>query len=214
MRTSPLELLRSRPTGIPMSAGCEERLAAQLESWYGEPRRHYHSWGHIVWCLDQLEALVEERAGIEHTADVFVALLFHDAVYDPSRKDNEAVSARLAREHASTVFPTADLDRVERLILLTARHGRLALEELTMEERLFLDVDTSVLGGEEAAYRAYADGVRREYEPSAGRVRYTLGRKAFLMSLLAAPRIFLSDRYRGRLEARARENVKRELLGL
>ncbi len=214
MTASPLALLRARPAGIPMAASGEERLARLLETWYGEPQRHYHSWGHIAWCLDQLGSLVDERVGIEHAADVFAALLFHDAVYDPSRKDNEAASARLARDHAPEAFPTADLDRVERLILLTARHGRLVLEELTLEERLFLDVDTSVLGGDEVAYRAYADGVRREYEPSAGRVRYTLGRKGFLLSLLAAPRIFLSDRYRGRLEARARENVKRELLGL
>lgn len=209
-----LRSLRARPAGVSMSPGAAERLAPLLDAWYSGPGRHHHAWPHVAWCLDQLALLLDEGAGIEHVTDVFVAVLFHDAVYDPARSDNEAASALLAREHAPAYFPGVDLGRVERLILLTARHGKLDGTQLSAEERLFLDVDASVLGADPSTYRAYADGVRLEYEPVVGRMKYTFGRKAFLMSLLAAPRIFLSDRYRGRLEARARENVKRELLGL
>lgn len=201
-------ILRALPPGVLRN---EAELAALLEAAYGEPGRYYHTLSHVARGVGEL---AEVSTVLRRPAECFVAFLFHDAVYDVSRKDNEERSAALFRERADTFCPDVDRDLVSRLVLLTARHGSLASDDLTEDERLFLDADTSVLGGGPGEYAAYAEGVRREYEPHVGKVTYALGRKAFLVKLLATERIFLSERFRARLEARGRANVRRELLGL
>ncbi|EKF38376.1 hypothetical protein MOQ_001416 [Trypanosoma cruzi marinkellei] len=67
---------------------------------YTEPQRHYHTMAHLeemLSCLArfQSEAPVAHRLPAEGTRRLVVelAILFHDAVYDPRRSDNEERSA-------------------------------------------------------------------------------------------------------------------------
>jgi predicted metal-dependent HD superfamily phosphohydrolase len=66
---------------------------AELLPRYSEPHRHYHNVQHIEECLREFEFgqhLAADPAAVE------LAILFHDAIYDPRRSDNEEQSAQLA----------------------------------------------------------------------------------------------------------------------
>jgi predicted metal-dependent HD superfamily phosphohydrolase len=139
-------------------------------------------------------------------------LLFHDALYVAGRRDNEALSATLAEE---TMVKHCDAnaderDAVTELILLTAHHH--AHDGLSRDAATFLDIDLAVLGADEATYRAYAEGVRKEFVPSAASPEaFAEGRRRFLRGLLDQPSIYLTDWMRSRREASARINIAREL---
>src|SRR5689334_15837407 len=89
-----------------------------LSAAYAEPQRAYHTATHIHEVLHWFDT-VHDEVGWRSPADVYLAVVFHDAVYDPTRHDNEARSAQLARELASAS------DDATRLIELTAQHGKL-----------------------------------------------------------------------------------------
>jgi hypothetical protein len=82
------------------AAGQEEQAFADLDRRYREPGRHYHTWAHVASCLRELRR-ARPQAG--EAAALELAVWFHDAVYEPGRKDNEEVSAQLALRWASTL---------------------------------------------------------------------------------------------------------------
>src|SRR6185295_10337490 len=179
---------------------------------YTTPPRHYHTLEHILACLRELRELLGSPAAVEvaHPGELAAALLFHDAVYVVGRSDNEDESARLAGLELPALFPGLDSGLVCHLVRLTAKHGHLGDGAgLTEEMRLFLDIDMAILGSSPEVYRTYGSGVRAEWEPTVGAVRYSVGRKAFLVGLLATQRLFLSEHYHAKLEERARDNLVR-----
>ena len=60
---------------------------------YSEAHRCYHTLEHLAECLACFEGVRELAM---HGAEVEAALWFHDAVYEPTRTDNESRSAELA----------------------------------------------------------------------------------------------------------------------
>jgi predicted metal-dependent HD superfamily phosphohydrolase len=191
--------------------GLPTPLVELIERAYAAPGRAYHDRRHLDEVLDGYH-LVAREVGWKQPREILIALLFHDAVYLPGRHDNESESARLARESAARWLSHETLDpaRVEALILLTARHGSLRPGDLDAEAALFVDVDMSILGADQARFDAYDRGVASEYAALPREV-YRAGRRAFLERLLAAERIFLSDYFHERLDARARANLRRAL---
>ena len=172
---------------------------------YGEPQRAYHTAAHIAEVLAWFDRVADD-VGWQRPAEVYVAIVFHDAIYVPGAKDNEARSAAWARRATLPV----DADHVAHLIELTARHGHLAPGDVDPEAALFLDCDMAILGAAPEAFDAYDAAIAREYA-HVPRDAYAAGRRAFLASVAAAPRIFLSDYVHARLDAAARANVARAL---
>jgi predicted metal-dependent HD superfamily phosphohydrolase len=83
---------------------------------YTAPGRHYHNLQHIEDCLAALARVDNLPAGEREILEQ--AIWWHDVVYDPTRSDNEELSARLAEQHIR-----ADLGQeVGRLIRLTKTH--------------------------------------------------------------------------------------------
>ncbi|WP_437971358.1 hypothetical protein WMF04_19560 [Sorangium sp. So ce260] len=186
-------------------------LWSAVRAAHGEPGRAYHDLTHVREVLRRVDE-VGRDVGWRWPREVFLAALFHDAVYAPGRRDNEARSAELARDAVARWLPGEGLDEglVARLILLTARHGSLGPADVGEDEALFLDCDMAILGSEAAAFDAYDRAIAAEYSavpPEA----YAAGRRGFFEKLLAAEHIFLSPYFRGRLEARARDNLRRKL---
>jgi predicted metal-dependent HD superfamily phosphohydrolase len=149
---------------------------------------------------------VHEEVGWREPVDVYLAIVFHDAVYDPARHDNEAKSAELAKELAGAS------DRAAELILLTAKHGTLT-EVSDHDAAHFLDCDVSILGASERVFDAYDAAVAVEYKHVPADA-YRAGRRAFLESMLAKPRIYFSDFFHARLDEQARANLRRALARL
>lgn len=177
-------------------------LVHELLGRYGESHRAYHNATHIAEMLRWFDWTWDE-VGWDSPADVYAAVLFHDAIYDPQRKDNEARSADLAKDHGAS-------DYARLLIMLTSKHGQLAPGDVDRDAANFLDCDTAILGAEPAQFDAYDAAIRREYagipEPE-----YRTARRAFLSNMLAQPRIFLGDLFHARLDKAARENLARAI---
>ena len=181
---------------------------AAIEAAYATPPRAYHHYGHVQDVMRHYD-MVAAGPGWKQPAEVYLAVLYHDAIYQPGRTDNEARSAELAREHIARWLPGADAARVAALIELTARHGRVAAEEVDEDASLFLDCDMAILGAEPAVFDAYDRGIAAEYRGHVPGWLYKLNRRRFLKGLLARERIFLSEFFHARLDAQARRNLRR-----
>ncbi len=183
---------------------------AALVAASADPPRAYHSFGHVLDVAARWRD-VDVRLGWTRRRETFAAVLYHDAIYFAGRSDNEERSAALAR---SELAGRGDLDlaEVERLILLTARHGRIDAHEIDRDAALFLDCHMAILGETPERFAAYDRAIRSEYAAVPDDL-YRVGRRRFLKRLLASPRIFLSEDFRERLEGRARGNVAKRLSG-
>ncbi len=188
--------------------GVEAAYAGQLWTCladaYGEPQRHYHTLDHIAAVVGDAVRL---RDRFEQPDAALLALFFHDVVYDPARRDNEARSADkldlwLGRRIAAEVVATC-----RRAIEATASHAPQNDADLD----LLLDIDMAILGASPEAYGRYAEGVAREYLPVYGFDTYAAGRtRLFLEPTLARGSLFLTPAFAG-LEAQARTNLADEL---
>jgi predicted metal-dependent HD superfamily phosphohydrolase len=183
-----------------------QELWDQVRVAYATPGRAYHTFDHVLEVMERWHE-VDRDLGWKQPLETGVAVLYHDAVYVPGRHDNEAESARLMREQVTLPI---DLARVEQLILLTARHGKLTPQDVDAEAALFLDCDMAILGSSPDRFAEYEKQIAIEYS-SLPLELYAAGRRQFLAGVMATPRIFLSDYFHARLDAVARENLRRAL---
>jgi predicted metal-dependent HD superfamily phosphohydrolase len=191
-------------------AAIAETAARDLIAAYGEAGRHYHGLAHIEALLRLADSY---RDRLQDPASVALAILFHDAVYDPTRSDNEVRSADLARTQLSQIgAPHSLIDRVAGLIDLT-RHGAIEPAPADSDALCFLDWDLSVLGAAPQTYDAYAAAIRREYAhvPDSA---YRTGRGKVLSGFLEQPGIYRTAEFNHFWEAPARANIQRELASL
>ena len=177
--------------------------AALVEAW-SEPHRRYHDLAHLAAVL----GIVGELAAAATDPDaVRLAAWYHDAVYDPTRADNEQVSAARARAGLRGLVDDARLAEVERLVLLTAGHDP---EDGDANGAVLCDADLAVLASPPEAYAAYASAIREEYRHLPDEV-FTVGRAAVLERLLALPALYRLPAVAGPWTARARANLTAEL---
>jgi predicted metal-dependent HD superfamily phosphohydrolase len=180
------------------------QLYERLITRYSEPHRRYHTVRHLDECFEKLG---EIRALAEHPAEVDVALWFHDAIYDPSRDDNEARSAEWARSSvAAAGVPAVVAGKIGDLVLAT-RHVALPR---SIDAKVVVDVDLSILGAGRARFDEYEAQIREEYgfvpEPD-----YRRSRAAILERFLSRPTIFSTKAFIERYEQQARANLERAL---
>jgi len=191
-----------------------------LRAAYRSPPRAYHDWSHVEEVLGHY-AEVGAGPGWARPAEAWLAVLYHDAIYEAGRRDNEARSARLAMEHIARWLPDAGIDagRVRALIELTARHGQHMPGDFGSDAepddiRHFLDCDMAILGAEPARFDAYDRDISEEYRGHVPAWLFRRNRRRFLRALLGSPRIYLSDLFHQRYDARARENLRRAIARL
>lgn len=200
---------RAAPVALP-----EAQLAA-LTAAYATPPRAYHDFGHVQAVLRH-HAAVAAGPGWAQPAETWLAVLYHDAIYEAGRKDSETRSAEWASAEIARWLPDAGIDasRVAGLIELTARHGSFAPGDfgegaIADDTRHFLDCDMAILGAEPAVFDAYDRGIAAEYRGKVPDWLFRLQRRRFLKALLAKPRIYLSDFFHDRHDAQARANLRR-----
>ena len=181
----------------------------ELIARYSEPHRRYHTMVHIEDCLAQVAASTDMDENQRALMDA--AIWFHDAIYDATRSDNEAESAKLAADRLAVEgAPQAFIDEGVRLILLTAGHSVQADDALGAR---LVSIDLSILGADPDRYDAYAAAIREEYahvpEPL-----YRAGRAAILGRFLESEALFADPIWAARFEALARANLTREIAAL
>ena len=190
----------------------DDSLLGGLLARHREPHRHYHTAKHVRWVLRHIDELAAAEP-IAHRADVVAAAFYHDAIYDPTRSDNERQSAQLARRDLTTLGWSGErVERVGTMIEATA-HGADADAPLDTDTAVLLDADLAVLGADPAAYSAYVAGVRQEYAHVADDA-WRAGRGAVLEGFLARDTIFSTATAQQWWEAQARGNLTAELAAL
>lgn len=190
------------------SASKAPEIFAGLIARHSEPQRHYHGLSHLTALL----ALLDKHAPhIQPSSPNRLAIWWHDAIYDPTAKDNEEQSAILARNDLAKLGAPSDLiDDIATIILATKNHWA---GPLLGEYDLFLDADIAILGAPPATYDAYTAAVRKEYAWASDDA-FCAGRSVFLAQALTWPRLFRTDTFETAYAAPARANMQRELATL
>lgn len=178
----------------------------RLRERFNEPHRAYHNEAHTLDVLSRLFVW----SGGEPPISLVIAALYHDAIYDPTQKDNELRSAEMCREEmaAFRISPEA-VHEATRLILLTTRHR----PEATDRDGITLcDADLYILGAPTETYAAYGRAIRAEYA-HVPEDAWRIGREHVLERFLERPRVFQGD-WDGvaEQEVRARRNLSAEIV--
>jgi predicted metal-dependent HD superfamily phosphohydrolase len=180
-----------------------DKIFQLLVTKYSEKHRAYHNLSHINYLLGEAE-----KIEFEDFEAVFLATWFHDAIYEPRRKDNEIQSAKLAIKLLQTLnLPNNKIKQVEKIIIATQTHSA---ENLDDDGKIFLDLDLSILGANEEIYQNYSRVIRHEYA-YVPNFLYRRGRKKVLENFLRRETIYFTENLRQRFEKQARINLSNEI---
>lgn len=202
--TEPVVITTNPSAPLEVPAG----MWAELEAAYQTPPRAYHSIEHVHEVTAHYQT-VAASIGWQNPKEVYLAVLYHDAIYQAGRKDNEARSAVLAVEAVNKYLAEESIDssKLTSLIELTARHGHLQPDNLDQDTKHFLDCDMAILGAEPARFLDYDKAIASEYRGKLPGWMFQFYRRKFLKALLDSPRIYLSDFFFEAREAKARANI-------
>ncbi len=197
-----------RQVAGPHRTAAIERLLGR----YREPHRRYHTADHIATMLNALHEITAHCSPEAVPRDpeaVVLAMLFHDAVYDPAAPGNEEASAVLAGRCADELgWAPYRCGHVERLVMATAGHTADDPDSAAL-----IDADLAVLAAGPSAYSAYALAVREEYH-HVGDEHWAAGRAVVLRGFLAREHVFCTEYMRMHADQRARANMAAELATL
>ncbi len=178
----------------------DELVARYQEAW-----RHYHTLEHIHEILKVVGKLSDQATDPDA---LYLAVWFHDAIYNPRAKDNEEQSAKLAERCLTTLgLARPTIERVMEMIGATA-HGTTTSAQ--GDTAILLDADLAILGAEEKRYQRYAADIRREYDWVSD-ADYKTGRSHVLEAFLKRERIYSTERMFASGETLARANLLAEL---
>ena len=179
-----------------------------IESKFSEPTiREYHTLAHVKDLINVMEPYKDD---INDQNAVYLAIFFHDLIYNPELQNNEEKSAE-AFSAATKRYLSEDLVRkVTRYILATKTH-KSPSNNTDKDLDYFLDLDMSILGRDREEYEAYTKKIRREFihveEQSFNNLR--LG---FLRSMLSnETKIFATIEFQTAMEEKARMNIAWEI---
>jgi predicted metal-dependent HD superfamily phosphohydrolase len=182
---------------------------AELEAAYQTPPRAYHNIQHVHEVTAHYQN-VAASVGWQNPKEVYLAVLYHDAIYQAGRKDNEVRSAEMAVTAVAKYLGDESIDaaRLSSLIEFTAKHGHLRSADLDSDSKHFLDCDMAILGAEPEQFLAYDKAIAIEYRGKLPGWMFQFYRRKFLRGLLDSPRIYLSDTFFLSHETNARANIE------
>lgn len=183
-------------------------FASVLAPMHNEAHRTYHNFQHISHLLDLIET--HYKAANVDALTLNLTAWFHDAVYNPKKKNNEEQSAQLAEKWLPQIgVSDAMVKHVAHIIRRTANHTQNDSSD-TAETLFFLDADLVILGSSSEHYTKYHQAIRAEYShvPS---LFYKPGRRKVLQAFIDAPFLYRTEPFRSLYEAKARKNLTAEI---
>jgi predicted metal-dependent HD superfamily phosphohydrolase len=170
---------------------------AELSGYYSGPGRYYHTLYHVRRCLRDLDWA---QGRIPDADAVELALWCHDVIYVPGARDNEARSADWFLHRADGRIACAN--DIAAMILDTTHTGVPA----ALAACYAVDIDLATLGSPGTRFRRNGVLLRAE-RPDLDDIAYDAAERKYLGRLLARPRLYHTDLFRDRYEARARHNL-------
>ena len=181
-----------------------------LQKLHSEKHRAYHNCEHIEACLSHLNASSHLFEEPNAQKEMELAFWFHDAIYNPLKKDNELKSAELCSKFLSSQSADPKLINSTYELIMATRHSVPLKNEA---EKIMVDIDLAVLGSTKSAYQIYRESVRKEYK-WAPTFLYKKGRRKILQSFLDRTSIYQTAYFRDQWESNARSNLEREITEL
>lgn len=183
-----------------------EAVLEDLVARWSAPSRHYHNLEHLEECLAELRDTQATQTVSDRRA-VTLALWFHDAIYDPTRGDNEAASGDLALTQLRRLGETDDLLGTVRELILDTSHR---FEPKSAAGQWIVDIDLAILGKPVDRFDRYDAAIRQEYAHVPWPA-YCDARAEVLRRFLARPRVYRTPVFIARYESIARQNLARAI---
>lgn len=121
---------------------------------YNEAHRFYHTTAHLLDVVTQLSKLEV------FDDELFLAAVYHDAIYNPQATDNEEKSAELFIEEAkSTNFNKLQKDSIHKLILDTKTH-----KPSSDKSQLLIKADLNILDQTLSKLIEYEHQIFKEFQ--------------------------------------------------
>ena len=176
---------------------------------HSEKHRKYHNYNHLI---DFFEKAIALKSKLERPENVFLAIWFHDIIYNPLTPNNELKSAKLAHKILSdkSKLSESDINSIYAMIISTSKHEVVSNEA---DNSLFLDLDLSILGSDQARYQKYAEQIRQEFK-HVPLFLYRKGRKKILQDFMNRAQIFYTKLFHEQYEQKARQNITWEISSL
>lgn len=169
---------------------------------YSEPHRHYHNINHIFELLKLCD-----RFNVD-SPNTYLAIFYHDVVYNTILPGNEDKSASFAETSLKKMGVSADrIDAIAGMILATKNHLQKTDDP---ETQLFLDLDFCIVGYPVEQYERYVQAIRQEYS-SVPEFLFLRGRKKFLEAAVRATQLFHTAVFENEFGKQAKVNVRHEL---
>jgi len=178
---------------------------------YTAKDRHYHNIRHIYRMC---KLWLKYKNKMSDPDAVFFAIIYHDIIYNPKKKNNEEASAMFFHKLATKKSFKSDLSFLTKVcsLIVATKHGE-KLSVLMSDSKdcaFLLDFDLEILGTEHLdVYDWYKSGVRKEYKMYSNKI-YNNGRKSFLEAFLKKEKIYLTKEFKRR-EKRAKINLHNEI---
>ena len=186
------------------------RIFDELEAHYLEPHRHYHTTGHIMFCLDELDKVsadIKQTGAVLQQDAVELSIWFHDVVLEIPGANNEQKSAQLFLEVSDGRFGNDLRNRVHDAIIATTHKT----SPDVLESQLTVDIDLSGLAQSWPEFFVDSRLVRAEFSHLSDK-EFNVGQGKFMKSLLDRASIYSTEYFLGTHEATARKNVA-QLIG-
>ena len=147
-----------------------------LLSRWNESHRHWHNQSHLVDMLSQINEYRQHLDSQKDYEKLVLCALFHDIVYDPSKSNNEEMSAEFFFN--SCEDKNEDVLDIRQMILDTKTH-----ESNTQLSKIFNKLDMNIVERDYEDLLEWEEGIYGEYKIF-GNEDYKKGRLSFLENLL------------------------------
>jgi predicted metal-dependent HD superfamily phosphohydrolase len=180
-------------------------LSKILIGFYGKENRFYHNLNHVLAVVACCRKYAKNH---KNFLEIILAAWFHDIIYAPRARNNEALSARLfERIFKRTNMQSSMILRVKNYIFVTQKH----LANKDYDISILIDADLEILSAPWPKYLKYCLNIRKEYSHLAAK-DFKYGRIKFLRNFLEQVRdskIYqhLPETY----NQKAINNIKKEL---
>ena len=185
----------------------KDRVFDELEAHYLEPHRHYHTTGHIMFCLDELDMVsadIKQRGAVLQQDAVELSIWLHDVVLEIPGANNEQKSAEYFLEVSDGCLDDDLRIRVHDAIIATTHKS----SSDALESQLTVDIDLSGLAQSWPVFFVDSRLVRAEFSHLSDK-EFNVGQGKFMKSLLDRVSIYYTEYFLISHEATARQNVAR-----
>jgi len=169
-----------------------------------KPHRYYHTLNHIVKMLNSFD---EVKHQAQNPDMIELGIWTHDYFYAEKSKVNEEKSADFAYKLCKEAQLAEEFAKGVHRLNIATKHS---LAPTTINEAIMIDLDLTILGESGEMFDEYDNKITQEYSwiPEE---QYKAGRIAVLESFLNKEHVYHTDYFRGKCEARAKENLQRSI---